>query len=85
MFKSFRSFLSSPTGEFSDSYSSDEDMAPSKSLVLRERVLTTSKGFRDFRVKSLKGAALGRKMINIAEQGGCGLGACHGLPLFKFE
>ena len=60
-------------GEFSDSFSSDEDVRPSNPLVLRERVLTNSKGLRDFRVKSLKGASFGRKMIGIAEQGGCGL------------
>jgi len=62
-------------GEFSDSFSSDEDLRPSNSLILRDRVLTNAKGFRDFRVKSLKGAAFGRKMISIAEQGGCG---CEG-------
>ena len=52
-------------GEYSDSYGSSEDEESSP----REKVLKNSKGFKDFRVKTLKTAAIGRKAIEIAEQG----------------
>lgn len=57
-------------GEYSGSYegSSDEDAETSP----RNKILTTSKGFNDFRIKSLKLANLGRKVISIAEQGKLG-------------
>ena len=35
--------------------------------------LTTKNGLSDFRIKSLKGAQIGRKFINIAELGKVGL------------
>ena len=60
------------SGEFTDSYSSEDDDRTSP-VSLRDRILANSKGFQDFRVKSLKAVSFGRKMINIAEQGGCGL------------
>ena len=60
------STLSFP-GEYSDSYGSsdDEDISPREKMFL----VPNSNGFKDFCVKSLKGAAVGRKEIKIAEQG----------------
>ena len=59
--------LSSSLGEYSESFGSsdEEDISP------REKMLhvPNSNGFKDFCVKSLKSAAMGRKEIKIAEQG----------------
>lgn len=57
----------SSLGEYSESFGSsdEEDISP------REKMLhvPNSNGFKDFCVKSLKSAAMGRKEIKIAEQG----------------
>ena len=55
-------------GDYSDSYDSSEEEEEDESSP-KEKILTTSRGFQDFRVKSLKAAHVGRKVISIAEQG----------------
>ena len=64
-------------GEFSDSYSSDDETSP------RDRVLANSKGFRDFRIKDLKLSAYGRKEIEIAEQGKTPLNSSERLHMYE--
>ena len=53
--------------EYSDSFGSsdEEDISPREKMLL----VPNSNGFKDFCVKSLKAAAVGRKEIKIAEQG----------------
>ena len=51
------------SGESYGSSEEEDDISP------REKILINSRGFTDFRVKSLKQANLGRKVISIAEQG----------------
>lgn len=51
--------------DYSGSYGSSEDDDTSPC----DKVLTNRKGQTDFRVKSLKHANIGRKVIGIAEQG----------------
>jgi len=63
-------------GEFSDSYSSDDETSP------RDRVLANSKGFKDFRIKDLKLSAYGRKEIEIAEQGKTPLNSSKHLQMY---
>ena len=60
---SFTIFTPLSLGEYSDSYSSDDEGSP------RDRALANSKGFKDFRIKDIKLAVYGRKEIEIAEQG----------------
>ncbi len=55
--------LPSPPAEYSESGSSEDETSPC------DKVLTSRKGFSDFRVKSLKHSSIGRKVIGIAEQG----------------
>ncbi len=53
--------------DYSDeSYGSSEEDDQTSPI---DRVLVSKKGFKDFRVKSLKLASLGRKFIGIAEHG----------------
>ena len=57
----------SSTGDFSGSSSSEEEEEDDTSP--REKVLKSTKGQKDFRVKDIKIAPFGRKEIEMAEQG----------------
>lgn len=65
---SFSSSASIDEDSSSEDYSDDDGSSDEDETSPRERVLSNSKGFSDFRVKSMKSAHIGRKEIELALQ-----------------
>ncbi len=66
MYLSPHTYTHTHTGDYSDEEGSSDEEERSP----RDQLLCNSSGFKDFRVKSMKAAHIGRKEIELALQGG---------------